>query len=149
MVAADGELLGIISTDDALQRARETGLDLVEVAPNEKPPVCRIMDYGKFKYQQKKRLNKGHVHQSKNKEVRLRPKIGKHDLDFKIGHARDFLAARDKVVVSVVFRGRENAHTDEGFKVVQTFIKELDDIAKVETAPSLQGRRIVAILAPR
>jgi len=149
VVAADGELLGILSTDEALQRAREADLDLVEVAPNEKPPVCRIMDYGKFKYQQKKRQNKGHVHQAKNKEVRLRPKIGQHDLDFKIGHARDFLQARDKVIVSVVFRGRENAHVDEGFKVVNTFIQKLDDIAKVESSPSLQGRRIVAILAPR
>ncbi len=149
VIGPDGAQLGILETADALQQATEAGLDLVEVAPNEKPPVCRIMDYGKFKYQQKKRQHKGHVHQTKNKEIRLRPKTDKHDLDFKIRKARDFLKQKDKVVVSVVFRGRENAHTEEGFKVVKTFIEELDDLSKPEQGPSMQGRRIVAILAPR
>lgn len=149
VVNLDGEQLGIIETADALERAREAGVDLVEVAPSEKPPVCRIMDYGKYKYQQKKKQSKGHTHQTKNKEIRLRPKIGKHDLEFKLKKARDFLGQKDKVVLSVVFRGRENAHTDEGFKVVKSFIEQLDDLCKPESGPSMQGRRIVAILAPK
>ncbi|MCA9249139.1 MAG: translation initiation factor IF-3, partial [Planctomycetales bacterium] len=148
VISNDGEQLGIIPTEEAMNLAREAGLDLVEVAPNEKPPVCRIMDYGKFKYQQKKRQHKGHVHQTKNKEIRLRPKIGEHDLDFKLKKARGFLEQKDKVVLSVVFRGRENAHTEEGFKVVKTFIEKLGDLSKPEMGPSMQGRRIVAILAP-
>ena len=142
-------MLGVIETVEALQKAREVGLDLVEVAPQEKPPVCRIMDYGKFKYQQRKRQNKGHAHHSKNKEIRLRPKIGKHDLDVKANRAREFLGQKDKVIISVVFRGRENAHVEEGYKVVHSFMSELDDMAKVEQGPSLQGRRIVVILAPK
>jgi len=149
VIANDGTQLGIIPTEDAMNLARESGLDLVEVAPTEKPPVCRIMDYGKFKYQQKKRQHKGHVHQTKNKEIRLRPKIGLHDLEFKLKKARDFLKQKDKVVLSVVFRGRENAHTAEGFKVVNTFIERLEDLSKAEMGPSMQGRRIVAILAPK
>ncbi|MEN0110662.1 MAG: translation initiation factor IF-3 [Planctomycetota bacterium] len=149
VIADDGEQLGVIPTEEALQKAKDAGLDLVEVAPTERPPVCRIMDYGKFKYQQKKRHNKGHVHQSQNKEVRLRPKIGEHDLMTKVNRARGFLEKRDKVVFSVIFRGRENAHTDEGFKLVQRVIKELDDIAKLEQGPSMQGRRVIATLAPR
>ncbi|MBI3838404.1 MAG: translation initiation factor IF-3 [Planctomycetia bacterium] len=120
VISAEGELLGIISTDEALTRAREADLDLVEVAPNERPPVCRIMDYGKFKYQQKKRLGKGHTHQSKIKEIRVRPKTGEHDIAFKLNQARTFLQHKDKVVVSVIFRGREMA-----------------------------GKRIVCILAPK
>jgi len=141
--------LGIISTADALTRAREVNLDLVEVAPLEDPPVCRIMDHGKFKYQQRKRQNKGHVHHSKNKELRLRPKIGKHDFDFKINRARDFLKQKDKVIFSVVFRGRENAHVQEGFRLVENVVRELEDVAKVEQNASLHGRRIVLILAPK
>jgi translation initiation factor IF-3 len=130
-------------------QARGAGLDLVEVAPNEDPPVCRIMDYGKFKYQQKKRQHKTHTHQSKNKEIRLRPKIGNHDLDFKVNRARDFLKQKDKVIFSVVFRGRENAHVDEGFKLVKQVIVDLDDVGKVEQAPTMQGRRIILIIAPK
>ena len=149
VIDAEGNQLGIISTDEALQRARDGGADLVEVAPNEKPPVCRIMDFGKFKYQQKKKREKGHVHQTKNKEIRLRPKIGDHDLDFKINKAREFLEQKDKVIVSVVFRGRENAHTDEGFKVVKRFVGQLDDVAKIEQGPGMQGRRIVVMLSPK
>lgn len=149
VIDADGAQLGIIPTEDALQRAREAGLDLVEVAPTERPPVCRIMDYGKFKYQQKKRHHKGHTHQSQNKEIRLRPKIGEHDLMTKVNRARAFLDKKDKVIFSVIFRGRENAHTDEGFKVLQRVIAELGDISKVEQAPTMQGRRIIATVAPK
>lgn len=149
VIAEDGEQLGVIPTEEALTRAKEAGLDLVEVAATERPPVCRIMDYGKFKYQQKKRHNKGHVHQSQNKEIRLRPKIGEHDLMTKVNRARGFLEKRDKVVFSVIFRGRENAHTDEGFKLVKTVVEKLEDIAKVEQGPSMQGRRVIVTIAPK
>lgn len=149
VVSPEGEQLGIMSTEDAIAKARESELDLVEVAPNEKPPVCRIMDFGKFKYQQKKRQHKTHTHQVKNKEIRLRPKIGKHDLDFKVDRARLFLGQKDKVLVSVIFRGRENAHVEEGYKVVNTFVSELGDLAKVEQPPQLQGRRITVVLTPK
>lgn len=138
-----------MSTADALARARDARLDLVEVAPMGDPPVCRIMDYGKFKYQQKKRQHRSHAHHSKNKEIRLRPKIGKHDFEFKINRAREFLSQKDKVIFSVVFRGRENAHVDEGFKLVNNVVESLEDVAKVEQNPALHGRRIVLILAPK
>ena len=149
VIADDGTQLGVINTDEALQRAREAGLDLVEVAPTEKPPVCRIMDFGKFKYQQKKRQHKGHTHHSKNKEIRLRPKIGEHDFMTKVNHARKFLEEKDKVVFSVVFRGRENAHVDEGFKLVHKLIGELADVSKLEQNPQMHGKRIVVIFAPK
>ncbi len=141
--------MGVITRDEALEQARTAGLDLVEVASSEEPPVCRIMDYGKFKYQQKKRLNKGHTHQGKNKEIRLRPKIGEHDFMTKVNRARKFLEDRDKVICSVIFRGRENAHVDEGFKLVKRLTTELEDVSKVEQEPSMMGRRIVVILAPK
>jgi len=149
VITADGELLGIISTDEALTRAREAELDLVEVAPNERPPVCRIMDYGKFKYQQKKRQAKGHTHQSKIKEIRVRPKTGEHDIAFKLNQAKTFLAHKDKVIVSVIFRGRELAHIEEGRKVIDHIVKELEPVGKIESPPSHQNKRIICILAPK
>jgi translation initiation factor IF-3 len=149
VVAADGELLGVISTDEALAKARELDLDLVEVAPNERPPVCRIMDYGKFKYQQKKKQNRTHTHQSKLKEIRVRPKTGEHDIQVKLNQIRHFLDHKDKVIISVVFRGRELAHIEEGHKVVAHILEELKEISKIESAPSQQGKRIVCILVPK
>ncbi|HEX5442641.1 MAG TPA: translation initiation factor IF-3 [Pirellulales bacterium] len=149
VISSEGEPLGILNTDEALAKAREAELDLVEVAPNERPPVCRIMDFGKFKYQQKKRLAKGHTHHSKIKEIRVRPKTGEHDIHFKLVQARGFLQHKDKVIVSVIFRGRELAHIEEGRKVIDHVIKELEDVSKVESSPSHQGKRIVAILAPK
>ena len=107
------------------------------------------MDYGKFKYQQKKRQHKSHAHHGKNKELRLRPKIGDHDLMTKVNRAKEFLAAKDKVVFSVIFRGRENAHVDEGFKLVARLVTTLADIAKVEQNAQMMGRRIVVIFAPK
>ncbi|MCE9545019.1 MAG: translation initiation factor IF-3 [Planctomycetia bacterium] len=151
VIAFDGEQLGILTTEDAIAKAREAEMDLVEVAPNERPPVCRIMDFGKFKYRQKKRdhKHKTHAHHGRLKEIRVRPKTGQHDIDFKIKHAREFLAHRDKVTISVIFRGRELAHIDEGRKVLNQFVEQLADISKAESAPSQQGRRIVCILAPK
>ena len=149
VLSEDGEQLGIISTDDAISRARDVGLDLVEVAPTEKPPVCRIMDYGKFKYQQGKKQSSGKSHNTKTKEIRLRPKTGQHDIDFKIKQAQTFLKAKDKVQVSVVFRGREIVHVDEGRRVMEHVIEGLSEHGKVEVPAQQQGRRIICMIAPK
>jgi len=149
VIGADGAQLGILSTEEALAAARQAELDLVEVAPSESPPVCRIMDFGKFKYQQKKRQHKGHVHQVRVKEIRVRPKTGNHDVQVKVNRAREFLNHRDKVLVSVMFRGRELAHIEEGRRVLDGILEQLEDLARVESPPSQQGRRIVCTLAPK
>ncbi len=149
MIAADGGQLGVIPTDEALGIARDAGLDLVEVAPTEKPPVCRIMDFGKFKYQQKKKQHKTHVHHTRIKEIRVRPKTGQHDIDFKVNQAKTFLLHKDKVVVSLVFRGREMAHIEEGQRVMKGIVTQLEEIAKVESPPQQMGRRLVCTLSPR
>jgi translation initiation factor IF-3 len=144
-----GAQLGIMVTEEAIKAARKVNLDLVEVAPTERPPVCRIMDFGKFKYQQKKRQHKGHTHQIRIKEIRVRPKTGEHDVNVKVGRAREFLAHKDKVIVTVIFRGREMAHIEEGRRVIDQIIAQLDDVAKIEAAPVHHGRRMICTLAPR
>ena len=149
VVSSEGEQLGILPTEEALTIARDGGLDLVEVAPNAEPPVCRIMDFGKYKYQQKKKHTGGKAHHTKTKEIRLRPKTGKHDIDFKVKQAAQFLSNKDKVQVSVVFRGREIAHVDEGRRVIQSVVEQLEEHGKVETPPTQQGRRIVCTIAPK
>lgn len=149
VISADGEQLGIMPTDQALAAARASTLDLVEVAPNERPPVCRIMDFGKFKYQQKKRQHKAHSRQIRLKEIRVRPKTGDHDINVKVTRAREFLEHKDKVLLSVVFRGRELAHIEEGRRVLDEIIQQLEDIAKVEANPNQMGKRIVCTLSPR
>jgi translation initiation factor IF-3 len=148
-VGEDGEQLGIIPTDEALARARDAGLDLVEVAPNERPPVCRIMDYGKFKYDKNKNKNSSHTPQTKTKEIRLRPKTGDEDIRTKVRQAEKFLQHRDKVQVSVLFRGREMAHIEEGRKVMESVIATLSEVGKVETPPQQHGRRMICMIAPK
>lgn len=140
--------MGILPTKDALEKARDVGLDLVEVAPEAKPPVCRIMDFGKFKYEKSKRVNKSKQHQSKIKEIRVRPKTGQHDIEFKVKKAIDFLKHNDKVQVTVLFRGRENAHVEEGRKVMEGIIEMLSEYGKVESTPSQQSRRLLCTIAP-
>jgi translation initiation factor IF-3 len=137
-----------MSVEQALAKAREADLDLVEVAPNERPSVCRIMDFGKYKYEKKKKAHQP-SHHTKIKEIRLRPKTGEHDIEVKVKQARGFLQHKDKVIVSVIFRGRELAHIDEGKKVMDRVIQELMDVGKVETPPSNQGRRMICTLAPK
>ncbi len=149
VVGVDGDQLGILSTEEALATARNAGLDLVEVAPDSKPPVCRVMDYGKFKYQQKKRQHKSHTHQHRVKEIRVRPKTGDNDINVKINRARMFLEHKDKVLISVMFRGREITHIDEGHRVITQMLEQLEDVSKVEVPPSKQGRRIICTLAPK
>ncbi len=149
VISDTGEQLGVMATDEALKRAREVGLDLVEVAPNERPPVCRIMDYGKFKYQQRKRQHKTQSQHAKIKEIRLRPKTGEHDLQTKVNHARGFLEHKCKVIITVVFRGRELAHIEEGRKVMDQVLSMLEPLCKIEAPPSHQGRRMVCTIAPK
>lgn len=143
-------MIGEIPTADAQQMAIESGLDLVEVAANVRPPVCRIMNYGKFKYeQQKKKKESAKHHQVQLKEIRLRPKTGEHDIQFKIKRARSFLEHRNKVKINILFRGRENAHHDRGREILDGIIGQLEDIAKVEKTPSMDGGRMMStILAP-
>jgi translation initiation factor IF-3 len=148
VIGSDGTQLGVISTDEALSRARDVGLDLVEVAPNEKPPVCRIMDFGKYKYEKSKKSG-GHSHQTKTKEIRLRPKTGEHDIDTKVRQAIGFLQHKDKVQVMVVFHGREMAHIDEGRRVMENVIKTLSEYGKLEQPPQQQGKRMLAVLGPK
>lgn len=138
-----------MSSRAALALAEEAGVDLVEIAPMAQPPVCRIMDFGKFKYQLKKKASKNHHPQQKIKEIRVRPKTGDHDIEVKVNHAREFLAHKDKVIVTVVFRGRELAHIEEGQKVVKHVIESLADVGKIESAPSQQGKRISCVIAPK
>jgi translation initiation factor IF-3 len=147
----NGQMLGVIPTADALQIARDNGLDLVEVAPTERPPVCRILDFGKFKYEQKKKAQKSQkAHQTQLKEIRLRPKTGDHDIEFKMKQARQFLGERDKVKLNVFFRGRENAHHERGKEILADIIKQLEDIAKVEMPPRMEGgRNMTAVLTPK
>ncbi len=149
VIGEDGEQLGILERDDALRMAEDAGLDLVEVAPNSRPPVCRIMDYGKFKYRQSKRTHKGKHHEVHMKEIRIRPKTEAHDRDFKIRRARKFLEAGDKVTVNMLFRGREVTHLDYAQQNMQAFVEQLADVAKVERGPDRLGRRMILILTPK
>ena len=149
VVDHEGNMLGVIPTAEAMNLAREAGLDLVEVAPNERPPVCRIMDYGKFKYQQKKKQSIKPPHQMQIKEIRLRPKTGDHDIEFKVKRARDFLGHKDKVKINVLFRGRENAHHDRGREILDDVIAQLQDVAKIEKPPGMEGRTMSTVLAPK
>lgn len=150
VISEKGEQLGVLAIDDALERARDIGLDLVEVAPTEKPPVCRIMDYGKYKYEKsKKRQGQSSGHQGKLKEIRLRPKTGEHDIDFKVKQAVGFLQHKDKVQVSVIFRGREMAHIEEGRKVMEGVLEELLQYGKLEATPQQLGKRMMATVSPK
>ncbi len=149
VVSSEGEQLGVLPIEQAMEEARKVGLDLVEVAPTEEPPVCRIMDYGKYKYQQKKRQHRTHTHQVKIKEIRVRPKTGVHDITVKVNRARDFLEHKDKVLISVIFRGREMAHVEEGRRVINEILAQLEEVSRVESPPMQQGRRIACTLAPK
>jgi len=148
LIGAQGEQLGVVPTHQAMEMAREAGLDLVEVAANERPPVCKILDYGKFRYQQS-RKEKVKAHQQKLKEVRVRPKTGDHDIDTKVAQVRRFLEHKDKVLLSVQFRGREMQHLDEGKRVLDMMLEKLVDVAKIEKTATMEGKRMTAMLAPK
>ncbi len=151
VIGDDGEQLGIMPVDEALTTAEEKGLDLVEVAPDSRPPVVRIMDYGKFKYEQarKARTAKKKQHNVHLKEVKFRPGIEEHDIDFKLRHARRFLEEGNKVKATMMFRGRQMAHPELGREVLLRVAGELDDVGKMESQPVLEGRNMVMVLAPR
>ncbi|SHG06116.1 bacterial translation initiation factor 3 (bIF-3) [Desulfacinum infernum DSM 9756] len=151
VIGSDGTQLGIMPLQQALEAAREEGLDLVEVAPNADPPVCKIMDYGKFKYLQSKRSQEAKKKQTviQVKEVKVRPKTDDHDIQTKLRHIRRFLAQKDKAKVTVIFRGREIAFKERGAMVLQKILDELQDEAVVEMPPKMEGRNMVMILAPK
>jgi translation initiation factor IF-3 len=151
VIGADGEQIGLLDTIQALEMAREAGLDLVEVAPNAKPPVCRIMDYGKYKYEQSKKVRKSRKsqHVVHVKEVKLRPRIDDHDYTFKVARARRFLDARDKVKITIQFRGREMAHKEFGLRLIERVLADLDDIGQIETPPRSENRIITLMVAPK
>ncbi|NNG46003.1 MAG: translation initiation factor IF-3 [Deltaproteobacteria bacterium] len=151
LVGADGEQLGIVTTEDAMQRAASLDLDLVEVAPNADPPVCRIMDYGKFKYMQSKREQEARKKQTliQVKEIKVRPKTDEHDLNVKIRRIRKFLEDGDKVKVTVRFRGREMSYASQsGFEMLKAIVSEVADLSKVESVPKMEGRTMMTIVAP-
>ena len=148
LIDENGVQVGVISKEDAIAKARTVELDLVEVAPDATPPVCRIMNYGKFKYKQKKKSHqKQHVVQLK--ELRLRPKTGEHDIQTKIRQARKFLENKDRVLVSIMFKGRERAHTEVGDGILKQISDALEDIAKVEKEKISDERRMGIILSPK
>jgi translation initiation factor IF-3 len=152
VIGAEGEQLGVMSPEDARQQAEEQGLDLVEVAPNSNPPVCRIMDYGKYKYEQKKKKQagkaKGKAHAAALKEIKLRPRTDMHDLGFKLRNAKRFLMEGDKVKVTVQFRGREIVHTRLGREQLDNVREMLGPLASLENPPRMEGRFMSMILVP-
>ncbi|MBR2694886.1 MAG: translation initiation factor IF-3 [Thermoguttaceae bacterium] len=149
VISNEGEQLGVMPTSEALAKARDLDLDLVEVAPDAKPPVCKIMNYGKFKYQQRKKDSKQQAAKGRLKELRMRPKTGEADIMVKVNKGREFLTKKDKVLVSINFRGREAAHVDEGMKLMAFVLEQLADVAKVEAAPKQLGKKISCTLAPK
>lgn len=150
LIGSDNSQLGIVATLEALRLAREQGVDLVEVAPQAKPPVCRLMDYGKFKFEQEKNARESRKKQKllKLKEVRMQPKIEPHDLDFKTKHIQGFLEEGSKVKVTIRFRGRELAHTDRGKMVLDRILEKIELPIQVERRPQMEGRFMSMILAP-
>lgn len=150
MVDEEGNQLGILATSEALRASEGRGLDLVEVAPTAKPPVCRIMDYGKFQYHKSKKANLARKKQQTIllKEVKLRPNTDEHDLNFKLSHAERFLQEGNKAKISIMFRGREMMHTDRGRKMLEECAERLKETGTVELLPRLEGRNMIMILAP-
>ncbi len=150
VVNEDGEQLGVMTTKQALQLAEEQGVDLVEVSPKAAPPVCRLMDYGKYQYQQSKRQQEAKKKQAQIqlKEVKFRPKTDEHDLQTKLNHIKRFLSKGDRCKVTLFFRGREIVYKDQGQEIMQNIQDELSEMAKVEQPPKFEGRTMNMILAP-
>jgi translation initiation factor IF-3 len=153
LVDESNNQVGIVNLSEALSKAREAGLDLVEVSPESKPPVCRIMDYGKWLYQQKRKIRDAHKksthHGGTLKEIRLRPETDKHDLAIKVNHARQFLEKGHKVQFTMFFRGRQLLHQDLGYAVLDRITQSLEDLAKVERPGKMTGRRLTLLLVPK
>ncbi|MCY3728969.1 MAG: translation initiation factor IF-3 [Nitrospira sp.] len=151
VIGSEGEQLGILKTSEALKRAHEGGYDLVEVAPTSTPPVCRIMDYGKFKYEQSKKEHKTRQHQKSTqvKEIKLRPRTDKHDLETKVRRIVEFLEEGIKTKVTVMFRGREMANQNLGRQAMERVREELKDVATIEMEPRMEGRNLYMIVSPK
>ena len=145
-----GNQVGIVPTQEALRMARDKGLDLMEVSPNSQPPVCKICDYGKFKYEKKKKEHQAKKKQTviKVKEVQLRPQTEEHDLEYKFKNVRQFLEDGDKAKITIMFRGREITYVDQGHKIMKMLIEKVKDIAVVEAYPKLEGKKLIMILSP-
>jgi translation initiation factor IF-3 len=150
VIGADGNQLGVLPTQEALRQAREQGLDLVEVSPTARPPVCRIMDFGKFKYEQskKQKQSKKKQHTFQIKEVKFRPKTEEHDYQFKKRHAEDVLSRHFKVKVTVMFRGREMDHREMGYRILERLTKDLAQVGQIDRPPEFEGRLMVMYMAP-
>ena len=151
VIGPDGEQVGILGIREALAYAQERQLDLVEVSPTARPPVCRVMDFGKYKYEQSKKQQKARKkqHVTHLKEIKLRPKIEEHDYAFKVGNGKKFLEKHDKVKFTVTFRGREMAHPETGFRLMERVVKDLEGIGQVENPARMEGRSIVLLMVPR
>ncbi len=151
VIGADGAQVGVIPTQEALKLAEDAGLELVEVNPRAVPPVCKIMDFGKFKYETSKKEKASRKHQSTIvlKEIKLRPKTDEHDFDFKVKHIRRFLAEGNKCKLVIVFRGREIVHPETGQAMLDQVVKNVGDVAMVEQRPMMEGRRMVMVIGPR
>jgi translation initiation factor IF-3 len=151
VISSEGEQLGVMPTRDALRKAEEAGLDLVEVAPTANPPVCRIMDFGKYKYEMSKKAHESRKHQTviTIKEIKLRPRTDEHDIEFKLNNIKRFLADGDKVKVSIMFRGREMAHPEQGRALLERLVKELENEAVVEQHPRMEGRNMFLMLGAK
>ncbi|SFM65209.1 bacterial translation initiation factor 3 (bIF-3) [Thermodesulforhabdus norvegica] len=151
LIGTDGKQLGIVPLSQALQIAEEEGLDLVEVAPQADPPVCKIMDYGKYKYQLSKKSQEARKKQTviQVKEVKIRPKTDEHDFQTKLRHIRRFLSQRNKAKITVLFRGREIVYKDQGYQILERIRQELEGEAVVEQMPREEGRNLVMVLAPK
>lgn len=145
-----GNQVGVVDTREALQMAKDKGLDLMEVSPNSNPPVCKICDYGKFKYEKKKKEAVARKKQTviKVKEVQLRPQTEEHDLEYKFKNIRQFLEDGDKAKITIMFRGREIAYADQGFKIMRELAERVKDIAMIEASPKLEGKKLIMVLAP-
>ena len=151
MIDDTGAQLGIMPPPQALAIAKQKGLDLVEISPTANPPVCRIMDFGKYQYQEQKRAREARKHQKviEVKEIKFRPKVDEHDYQFKKKHIERFLGEGDKVKATIFFRGRENAHPEIGRRILERLIEELSDIGVIETEPQKEGNQLHTIIAPR
>ncbi|MGD9852051.1 MAG: translation initiation factor IF-3 [Nitrospirales bacterium] len=151
VIGPEGEQLGILKTSDALRQARDGGYDLVEVAPNSEPPVCRIMDYGKFKYEQSKKEHRMRLHQKSTqvKEIKFRPRTDKHDMETKVRQIKDFLEEGNKTKVTVMFRGREMANQELGYSAIEKVIEELKGVATIESPPRMEGRNLYMVVSPK
>jgi len=151
VIDPEGNQVGVIPTYQALATAKDYGLDLVEVSPNANPPVCKIMDYGRYKYEQDKKQQEAKKKQTtfQLKEIKVRPKTGAHDLQTKMGHIRKFIGRKDKVKVTVLFRGREITLSQKGRELLQQIAEELEEIAVVEQYPKFEGRTMIMVLAPK